>query len=184
MKGFDMAVDGIGNSKADIRPTQLKAGMEKTNLKNDKDKAIFDAMDTDKNGVLDQSEIEKFKQTYDKNGDDIATKKEAKKFIKDNGLKGSKIKKKDVIKFLQQSGVNTENVQDTEIQENGAVKINYKDGTSKTVNKDKSILLPSKMLTKKPLRIIMMQITTIFQIPSNLKIKIRLLRLSIKTANV
>ena len=75
MKGFDMAVNGIGNSKADIRPTQLKAGMEKTNLKNDKDKAIFDAMDTDKNGVLDQSEIEKFKQTYDKNGDDIATKK-------------------------------------------------------------------------------------------------------------
>ena len=133
-----MAVNGIGNSKADIRPTQLKAGMEKTNLKNDKDKAIFDAMDTDKNGVLDQSEIEKFKQTYDKNGDDIATKKEAKKFIKDNGLKGSKIKKKDVIKFLRQSGVNTENVQDTEIQENGAVKINYKDGTSKTVNKDKS----------------------------------------------
>ena len=58
-----MAVNGIGNSKADIRPTQLKAGMEKTNLKNDKDKAIFDAMDTDKNGVLDQSEIEKFKQT-------------------------------------------------------------------------------------------------------------------------
>ena len=43
-----MAVNGIGNSKADIRPTQLKAGMEKTNLKNDKDKAIFDAMDTDK----------------------------------------------------------------------------------------------------------------------------------------
>ena len=120
--GFDMAVNGIGNSKADIRPTQLKAGDGKDNLKNDKDKAIFDAMDTDKTAFLIKVKIEKFKQTYDKNGDDIATKKEAKKFIKDNGLKRSCNKEKDVIKFPQESGVNTENVQDTEIQENGAVK--------------------------------------------------------------
>ena len=79
-------------------------------------------------------------QEYDANGDGIASKKDAKKFIKENDLKG--IKKKDVLQFLQNNNIKTddvENVQNT-VDENGKeqVLVKYKDGKVVTINSDKS----------------------------------------------
>ncbi len=132
-----MSVNNVGKSEAQI--VRLKAGMERTSVKGDaKMESIFDKVDTDHNGVIDETEIQKFKANYDSNTDDKITKKEAKNFIADNGLKDEKIKNKDVIKFLQNWDINTENVKDSQILEDGAVEITYNDGSQKIVNPDKS----------------------------------------------
>ena len=132
-----MSIDGVGKSKADI--SYLKAGMEIKTVKGDaKMESIFKALDKNNNGVLEENEINSFKKDFDGNSDGVASKKEAKSFIKENGLKGQDIKKKDVIKFLQQYGENTANVKDTQVLQNGSVAITYNDGSQKVVNPDKS----------------------------------------------
>ena len=92
-----MSFLGIGKSgQKNIQFSNLKAGLREADLKNasEKEKSIFKTLDKDGNGVLDAKELETL-QEYDANGDGIASKKDAKKFIKENDLKG--IKKKDVL---------------------------------------------------------------------------------------
>lgn len=143
MKVRKMSFLGIGKSgqKENIQFSNLKAGLREADLKNasEKEKSIFKTLDKDGNGVLDAKELETL-QEYDANGDGIASKKDAKKFIKENDLKG--IKKKDVLQFLQNNNIKTddvENVQNT-VDENGKeqVLVKYKDGKVVTINSDKS----------------------------------------------
>lgn len=137
-----MSFLGIGKSgQKNIQFSDLKAGLREADKKNasEKEKSIFKTLDKDGNGVLDAKELETL-QEYDANGDGIASKKDAKKFIKENDLKG--IKKKDVLQFLQNNNIKTddvENVQNT-VDENGKeqVLVKYKDGKVVTINSDKS----------------------------------------------
>ena len=132
-----MSINNVGKSKANI--SQLKAGMEIKTVKQDpKMESVFNAIDKNGNGVLEENELKDFKENFDKNNDNVASKKEARKFIKENNLKEQNIKKKDVIKFLQEYGENTENVRETEVLEDGKVSITYNDGTKKVVAQDRS----------------------------------------------
>ncbi len=68
--------------------------------------------------------------------------KEARKFLKENNLK--ELSKKDVLKFLQQYAINTENVKDTKVVEKDGQKtihLTYKDGTQEVINPDKKDVL-------------------------------------------
>ena len=127
----------VSKRKADL--SEVKGGLEESAIKDDKKNlAMFKAMDKDGNGVLDEDEINNFKQSYDKNNDGVASRKDARKFIKENNLKDQDIKKKDVVNFLKQFDKNTENVESTEKNEDGTVTLKYKDGLKKTVNQDRS----------------------------------------------
>lgn len=136
------SVNGIGKNQADL--SLLKGGLQKKDLNgNAKMESIFDAIDKDKNGILDDSEIKKFlegeeggTQGFDKDGNKVGTNKEANAFIKENNLKGEHIKKKDVIEFLKQYGQNEnlENIESTVKGEDGKITITYKDGNKKIIN--------------------------------------------------
>lgn len=127
----------VSKRKADL--SKVTSGLEESAVKgNAKDLAIFKAMDKDGNGVLDEEETANFKAQFDKNADGVGSKKEARKFIKENNLKDQDIKKKDVIKFLQNVEKNNENVQSTKLNDDGTVSITYKNGIKKVVNPDRS----------------------------------------------
>lgn len=134
-----MGIDGVGRKKADI--TQISGGLERKNLKTDQERSIFDAMDTDHNGILTDTEIKDFKKGnsanatvgFDADGDGILTKSEAKKFIKAKDLKNLDIKSQDVIDFLKKYGEYTQNTVSADITDEGIV-VNYNDGSKKIIN--------------------------------------------------
>ncbi len=137
-----MSSDGInGNFKnSNIDLQTFKGGLQRTKLKTDAEKSIFDAMDTDKNGVLTQDEIQNFQQNIDTSGDNKVSKKEAKKFLKSNNLNKT-VDKKELEKFLAEYNKNTENIEDVSVTENAngkTVQIKYNDGTVETLNPDKT----------------------------------------------
>ena len=82
---------GKGKESASVNENELKGGIKKEGLANEKSKSIFDAFD-DGNKILDQKEInfikEKIKQFAGEDSDkNNLSKKEAKHLIKDLGLK-------------------------------------------------------------------------------------------------
>ena len=114
--------------------------MQFTNNQNTPLISIFNKVDKDGNGVIDADELKAFSEGLDKTTDGKVSKKEARKFIKENGLKGE-VKKKDVLKFLNANIKNTENVEDAKVvEQNGQklVQVTYKDGTQEIINPDKS----------------------------------------------
>ena len=135
-----MSIGKIGKNRINV--AQIKAGFEQKQVKCDsKSESIFKALDKDGNGVLDENEINQLKQGIDKNNDGVASKREAKKFLKETGLNKQKIKAKDLMSFLAKYGEKTSNVKGSAILDNGSVEILYNDGTSKIINKDKSYSL-------------------------------------------
>lgn len=134
-----MAIDGVGRKKVDI--TRITGGLERKNLKTDQERSIFDAMDTDHNGILTDAEIKDFRkgnsangtEGFDADGDGVITKSEAKKFIKAKGLKNLDIKNQDVIDFLKKYGEYSQNTASADITEEGIV-VNYNDGSKKIIN--------------------------------------------------
>ena len=133
----DLNVSNVGKNQVQL--STLKAGLKEEDLKTDKEKSIFKSIDTDGNGVLDADELKQFAASMDKSNDDIATKKEAKAYIKKNDLKG--VKKKDVLNFLKNNNINTDDVKNTQvIEQNGQklVQVEYNDGRKETIKPDKS----------------------------------------------
>ena len=127
---------GKFGKKSGIDLSTFKAGLKADKLTAEQ-KSIFNAIDADKNGVVDEEELEKLKSGLDKNGNNTISKREAKKFLKNNDLKN--LDKKEVMKFLKSYLDNTQNVEDAEVVDTAAdgqktVKISYKDGTSEVVN--------------------------------------------------
>ena len=134
----DIDVGKFGK-KSGIDLSTFTGGLKKDQMKTDAQKSIFDKLDTDKNGVLDENEISAFRSAVDSNGDNTVSKREAKRFLKDKDLKN--IDKKDLLAFLQNYNINTENVESTQvISKNGQdiVQITYKDGSIEQINPDKS----------------------------------------------
>lgn len=119
----------------------LKTGLKETDLKTEKEIKLFKAIDADKNGVIDKSEIDKLYDALDTSNDGEISKKEAKAFLKENGLED--LKKKDLKNFLNKYVENTEDVADAEVVE-GKVQITYKNGTQEIVNSDRSKELINK----------------------------------------
>ena len=134
----DIDVGKFGK-KSGIDLSTFTGGLKKDQMKTDAQKSIFDKLDTDKNGVLDENEISALRSAVDSNGDNTVSKREAKRFLKDKDLKN--IDKKDLLAFLQNYNINTENVESTQvISKNGQdiVQITYKDGSIEQINPDKS----------------------------------------------
>lgn len=135
----DLNVGSFGK-KSNIDLKKLQAGMKAEQLQTMEEKSIFNKVDKDGNGVIDADELKAFSEGLDKTTDGKVSKKEARKFIKENGLKGE-VKKKDVLKFLNANVKNTENVEDAKVvEQNGQklVQVTYKDGTQEIINPDKS----------------------------------------------
>ena len=135
----DLNVGSFGK-KSNIDLKKLQAGMKAEQLQTKEEKSIFNKVDKDRNGVIDADELKAFSEGLDKTTDGKVSKKEARKFIKENGLKGE-VKKKDVLKFLNANVKNTENVEDAKVvEQNGQklVQVTYKDGTQEIINPDKS----------------------------------------------
>ena len=139
----DLNVGSFGK-KSNIDLKKLQAGMKAEQLQTKQGESIFSKIDKDSNGVIDADELKAFSEGLDKSNDGKVSRKEARKFIKKNGLKGE-VKKKDVLKFLNANVKNTENIENTEIilekkkeKEEKHVQITYKDGHQEVINSDKS----------------------------------------------
>ena len=139
----DLNVGSFGK-KSNIDLKKLQAGMKAEQLQTKQGESIFSKIDKDSNGVIDADELKTFSEGLDKSNDGKVSRKEARKFIKENELKGE-VKKKDVLKFLNANIKNTENIENTEIilekkkeKEEKHVQITYKDGHQEVINSDKS----------------------------------------------
>ena len=133
-------VDKFGK-KSGIELNTLNAGMKKTDIeeKNKVGKSIFDAIDTDGNGVIDEKEISMFRKEIDSDNDNTISKKEAKRFLKDNELKD--VDKKEVLKFLAEMNNDTKDVNEVKVIEQDGkkiVQVSYKDGSYDLINDDES----------------------------------------------
>ena len=133
----DLNVGKFGKNGVDL--SKFNGGLKKENLKTEEQKSIFDAIDADKNGVIDEKEMQDFKAKLDKSEDSHVSRREARKFLKENNLKD--LSKNDVLKFLNEYAVNTENVKSAKVVEEGGKKtvhVEYEDGTSEVINPDRS----------------------------------------------
>lgn len=133
----DLNVGKFGKKGVDL--SNFNGGLKKENLKTEEQKSIFNAIDSDKNGVIDEKEMQDFKSKLDKSEDNHVSRREARKFLKENDLKG--LSKKEVLKFLQEYAVNTENVKSAQVvDEDGkkTVHLEYEDGTQEVINPDQS----------------------------------------------
>lgn len=124
-----------------VELNSLKAGMKASDIdeKNKAGKSVFDAIDTDGNGVIDENEIGMFRKDIDSDGDNTISKKEADKYLKDKELKD--VDKKEVLKFLAEMITDTENVKEVRVVEkNGkkVVQVTYNNGSVDLINDDKS----------------------------------------------
>ena len=131
----------LGNS-GKININNLKAGIKKEQIQHDeKLQKLFDAVDTHKDGVLDDNEIEQFKkQILEQAGNDKLSNREANKFLKN--LKMEHITKEDLFEFIEtlsQEGENiTESLCVSDKKGNKTYKITYKDNSTELINDDLS----------------------------------------------
>jgi len=143
-----MSTNGINfGKKSQIDFSSFGAGLKREDLKTDAQKSIFNSIDTDKNGVLDKTELEAFQKNLDENGDGSVEKKEVDNYFKKMSSffnpNGGKVDKKqnqaEMLKFLQEYGANTENITSSETTETNGVKtvtVKYKDNTTESVAVD------------------------------------------------
>lgn len=131
-----MSLDGINNKRADVSKLQ-KAGLHKSDFKdNEKMKSIFDAMDTDGNGIIDEEELQNF-IGIDKNNDGTIKRSEAGKFLKEHtNLKELGIKKRDVIEFLNKSEIIAGDIEEFSGDKENGFTVDYKNNTQKTIDKE------------------------------------------------
>lgn len=128
----------------------LKGGLKRENLKSGEMKSIFDKVDTDKNGILDDNEVSNFAQNIDnKKQNNFLDKNEAKDFITNFGLtftnakgKTERMKAESMMQFLQEIQANTGEISSTrEFTQDGVsyIEIKNNDGSTETINtEDKS----------------------------------------------
>lgn len=150
-----MSSQNIGNfnKNVGVNFTTFGAGLKRTQLdKSDASQAsIFDSIDKNKDGVIDQNEFNDFKTALDnKDADGTITGKEADNFLKGLRKDGSidkEIKKEDLLKFLEQYNLGTQDVQSVQtVEQDGkqVVQVSHNNGSSEFINPDGSMKVVAK----------------------------------------
>lgn len=122
-----------------ITQDTFKGCIKKEQIKNENLLNIFNAID-DGDGILDQNEIEKFKEAVMKAaGDDNLSDKEAAKLLKSNNIKEASAE--DLYEFLNELNQASANIKSSVVQQKGdnkTILITYNDGTTEIINPDKT----------------------------------------------
>ena len=150
-----MSSQNIGNfgKNVGVNFTTFGAGLKRTQLdKNDASQtSIFDAIDKNKDGVIDQNEFNDFKTALDnKEADGTITGKEADNFLKGlrkGGSIGKEIKQEDLLKFLEQYNLATQDIKSVEtVEQDGkqVVQVSHNDGSAEFINPDGSMKIVAK----------------------------------------
>lgn len=129
-----------------VNTEQIKGGIKKEQIKDKNLENIFDTIDVNKDGVIDADEMKKFQEDIANTaGNDKLSNKEAGKYLKQNNIKD--VDKKDLLKFIDVLSQSSENIESSTVTEaNGQkfVHIKYKDGTTETINPDRSTEIASQ----------------------------------------
>ena len=116
---------------------EMRGGVKRESLRTEEEKSIFDSLDVNKDGILDESEMKTFTEDIQnaankKNSENLSN-GEAKDYLKNHGLK--KIKKEDLFRFINNLSLDSENIKSCATDpETGDIIIEYNDGTKETIN--------------------------------------------------
>lgn len=120
--------------------SRLKSGVKKTDLQNDVQKSIFDKVDKNKNGVLEEGEVNALSQSLQElaGKDNNISDKEAQKFFKQNKMQD--VESQQLYEFVSQLGVDSNKIDNASKQtmKDGteAVAVQYKPDDAGTTNTD------------------------------------------------
>lgn len=155
--GFNI---GKSNPKTlDNNASTLKGGVRKESV-DQKFHSIFDKVDRDKNGILDDAELANFKSEIDTNNNGNIEKKESKNYIKNNNLtytndkgKQKELSGEDLNQFLDSLAQNVDkaNIKSAtkgEVDGKSAVTITKNDGSQEIIFDDKNE--PSRFVKTDP----------------------------------
>lgn len=145
-----MSSNNIGNfekGSQGVNLTSFGAGLKRTDLKgaNEAEKSIFESIDKDKNGIIDQKELEAFKGSLDnKKNDGVVSNNEAANFLKifNKGKKEENtVTQQDLLNFLEKVNRKSDNVESvSSIERDGkqVTEVKYKNGITEYINADGS----------------------------------------------
>ncbi len=131
---------GRGGKVGSVNPEQIKGGLKKEQIKDKNLQSVFDSVDVNKDGVIDNGEMDNFKRNIqDAAGNETLSSREAKKYLSQNNIKD--IDNKDLLKFIDILTQASENIESSTVTENNGqklIQIKYKDGSTETINPDKT----------------------------------------------
>lgn len=120
--------------------SRLKSGVKKTDLQNDVQKSIFDKIDKNGNGVLEEGEVNALSQSLQElaGKDNNISDKEAQNFFKQNNMQD--VESQQLYEFVSQLGVDSDKIDNASKQtmKDGteAVAVQYKPDDTGTTNTD------------------------------------------------
>lgn len=120
--------------------SRLKSGVKKTDLQNDVQKSIFDKVDKNGNGVLEEGEVNALSQSLQElaGKDNNISDKEAQNFFKQNNMQD--VESQQLYEFVSQLGVDSDKIDNASKQtmKDGteAVAVQYKPDDAGTTNTD------------------------------------------------
>ena len=120
--------------------SRLKSGVKKTDLQNDVQKSIFDKVDKNGNGVLEEGEVNALSQSLQElaGKDNNISDKEAQNFFKQNNMQD--VESQQLYEFVSQLGVDSDKIDNASKQtmKDGteAVAVQYKPDDTGTTNTD------------------------------------------------
>ena len=120
--------------------SRLKSGVKKTDLQNDVQKSIFDKVDKNGNGVLEEGEVNALSQSLQElaGKDNNISDKEAQNFFKQNNMQD--VESQQLYEFVSQLGVDSDKIDNAskQIMKDGteAVAVQYKPDDTGTTNTD------------------------------------------------
>lgn len=140
--GVHMTEIGFGKlgKMGSLDLSRLKSGVKKTDLQNDVQKSIFDKVDKNKNGVLEEGEVNALSQSLQElaGKDNNISDKEAQKFFKQNKMQD--VESQQLYEFVSQLGVDSDKIDNASKQtmKDGteAVAVQYKPDDAGTTNTD------------------------------------------------
>lgn len=120
--------------------SRLKSGVKKTDLQNDVQKSIFDKVDKNGNGVLEEGEVNALSQSLQElaGKDNNISDKEAQNFFKQNNMQD--VESQQLYEFVSQLGVDSDKIDNAskQMMKDGteAVAVQYKPDDTGTTNTD------------------------------------------------
>lgn len=120
--------------------SRLKSGVKKTDLQNDVQKSIFDKIDKNGNGVLEEGEVNALSQSLQElaGKDNNISDKEAQNFFKQNNMQD--VESQQLYEFVSQLGVDSDKIDNAskQMMKDGteAVAVQYKPDDTGTTNTD------------------------------------------------